>query len=249
MSSYSLDILINGKPVTKYPHKGSVYVEGRTKSDYHIRFRNHTDEKVMAIISVDGLSVIDGEEATYKSGGYVVEPRDEVVVKGWRISDSEVAKFTFSNKNKSFAAKSGNPENTGVVGVAVFKEVGRLLSFGGGYTYFYTDTVKPVEYPHLRWYYDGTTTSNSVIVGDTVVNSCNVESEGYLGTEFGRWERDEIVEVEFNKQNLPVEVLEIYYDTREGLIQRGVKLTRTRKIARAFPKETKYCTPPNGWTH
>ena len=278
MPEYSLDVLVNGKPITKYYHEGKLYVEGRQKTDYSIRFRNHTGDRVLAVITVDGLSVMDGEEASYKSGGYVVGPFESVTVKGWRISDEEVAKFTFGAKKNSFAAKSGTPHNTGVIGVAVFKEFAKeytqpvvtWTNIPDGYRYIYKDTYRPDPFD-LPPNWTVTSTAGDKIPGINFVSGTSVkinpdcvvttttsaapvsvdasEVYGSLGTEFGKAEKDEVVDVDFTPQTFPVEVMQIYYDSKQGLIERGVKLTRIRHIARAFPKEGKFCSPPKGWVH
>jgi hypothetical protein len=261
MSDYSLDVLVNGKPITKYSHNNSIYIEGRKKSEYSIRFRNRTSEKVLAIISVDGLSIMDGEEATYKSSGYVVDAFSDVVVKGWRISDEEIAKFIFGSQRNGYATKSGKPENTGVIGVAVFKEYHAYTYtistaavhewIPNGYRYMYRDsTTGNTDFLHNGVNIVSNTVglnsvSNTVSCDQISVNEATI---GSLATEFGSVEKDEVVEVDFTPQIVPSGVIELHYGSREDLIGWGVKMNRKRQIARAFPKESKFCKPPVGWS-
>lgn len=119
---FDLDVIINGKSVTKYPHEGRVYVEGRRGSEYSLKFRNRSGCRVIAVFSVDGLSVMDGKTARFEDTGYVVEPFSSITIPGWRLSGDDVAKFTFGDQSKSYAKKSGKGANVGVIGCVVFYE-------------------------------------------------------------------------------------------------------------------------------
>lgn len=121
-SSYELDVLVRGKSVKKYVHGGKVYIEGRKDSEYTITFQNNTHSKVLAVITVDGLSIMDGEQGSYDSPGYVVDARGKIRIPGWRLNHSEIAKFKFGCRGDSYAETSGKGGNIGIVGCAVFNE-------------------------------------------------------------------------------------------------------------------------------
>lgn len=122
IGAYELQILVSGKPIREYGHQQKSYVEGRKGQPFSLRFRNNTSSRVLAVISVDGLNVIDGEPATPQSNGYVVEGYSSVEVKGWRKSLQEVAQFLFTERKSSYAGKTEGTDNCGVVGVCVIKE-------------------------------------------------------------------------------------------------------------------------------
>ncbi len=48
--------------------------------------------------------------------GYVFYARQAYDIAGWRKSDSEIAAFTFTSIPKSYAARTGRPQNVGVIG-------------------------------------------------------------------------------------------------------------------------------------
>lgn len=123
-NNIELEVLIKGRPISEYPHNGQVYVEGRDKSEFSLRVTNHTGSRIEAVISVDGLSVVDGKEAGPASAGYVIDARGSITIPGWKLSDAEVASFVFGGKGQSYAAvgQSGSVRNTGVIGVMAFKE-------------------------------------------------------------------------------------------------------------------------------
>lgn len=122
-NNVELNVLIKGRSITEYPHNGQVFVEGRESSAFEISVRNNNPFRVEAVISVDGLSVMDGKEAGINSSGYLVEPGETIKVPGWKLSDAQVASFEFAGKGKSYAAQStGSSRNTGVIGLMAFKE-------------------------------------------------------------------------------------------------------------------------------
>jgi hypothetical protein len=76
----------------------------------------------MAVTSVDGVNVISGETAAVNQSGYVFYAWQAYDIAGWRKSNQEIAAFTFTSIPKSYAARTGRPQNVGVIGVALFRE-------------------------------------------------------------------------------------------------------------------------------
>ncbi|MEJ7734462.1 MAG: hypothetical protein WKG00_35355 [Polyangiaceae bacterium] len=99
----------------------SDYVIGEAGSRYVIVLSNHTDTRFEAVVSVDGLDVLDGRTASFKKRGYLLDPRGELEIDGFRQSSDSVAAFRFGSVRDSYAAqKHGETRNVGVIGVAVF---------------------------------------------------------------------------------------------------------------------------------
>ena len=121
---YQVDLLASdGTPLETYQRGRRFYVLGQTGDRYSIRVTNPTAERIEAVISVDGLDVIDGESADFvHKRGYVVQPYGQVVVDGFRTSTTQVAAFRFSDVSSSYAGRKGKARNVGVVGVAIFAE-------------------------------------------------------------------------------------------------------------------------------
>jgi hypothetical protein len=111
-----------GQPVTTHYHEGNLYIAGAPGERYAIRIANRTGRRVMAVVSVDGVNVVSGETAATSQGGYVLAPRQSFEINGWRKSLDEVAAFYFTALPDSYAARTGRPQNVGVIGVAVFRE-------------------------------------------------------------------------------------------------------------------------------
>lgn len=119
-----LNLLVKGRPITEFPHRGQVFVEGRAGSEYEIEVRNTTAFRVEAVITVDGLSVTDGKPGSEKSSGYLIEPHGTIRIPGWKVDGGTAAKFAFSGrKGGSYAAQmTGTARNDGVIGVLVYRE-------------------------------------------------------------------------------------------------------------------------------
>ena len=111
-----------GDTLPTYAHKDRFYVQGNAGERYVIRVTNPTPNRVEAIVSVDGLDVIDGEAGDLRKRGYVVPPYGDVRIEGFRTSHQDVATFRFSSVNDSYAGQKGKARNVGVIAVAIFEE-------------------------------------------------------------------------------------------------------------------------------
>lgn len=111
-----------GQQLQTYCHRGEYWVAGEPGVHYAIYMRNRLGERLLAVTSVDGVNVITGQSAGWDQGGYVLDPWEGYQVTGWRKSDEQVAAFAFTVARGSYAARTGRPENVGVIGVALFRE-------------------------------------------------------------------------------------------------------------------------------
>jgi hypothetical protein len=123
-SPYEVELIDDGgQPLETFQRGDRFYVLGRAGDRYSIRVKNPTPRRVEAILSVDGLDVIDGEDADLaRKRGYVIQPGGELVVDGFRTSTTQVAAFRFSSVGESYAELKGKGRNVGVIGVAIFEE-------------------------------------------------------------------------------------------------------------------------------
>ncbi len=105
---------------------GRIYVVGAEGERYRLRIHNRTARRVEVVTSVDGLDVIDGRRASLDKRGYLVEPFGTLTIDGFRRNDSEVAAFRFGAVSDSYAARTGDDRNVGVIGFAFFDERGAV---------------------------------------------------------------------------------------------------------------------------
>ena len=62
-----------------------------------MRLTNTTGERVLVVLSVDGVNAVSGETADTAQGGYVLEPWETAEIAGWRKSLDDVAQFVFTD--------------------------------------------------------------------------------------------------------------------------------------------------------
>jgi hypothetical protein len=137
-AGYEMTVLIDGVPAQTFDYAGGTYVLGQLGARYTLRVSNHSGRRVEAVVSVDGRDAIDGRPADFRGKrGYLIPAWGSVDIDGWRISQSEAAAFRFSSVPDSYAARTGNAREVGVIGVAVFPER-------------YIPPPPPVYYPYPR---------------------------------------------------------------------------------------------------
>ena len=98
------------------------WIAGTPGHRYGVRLTNTSGERVLVVLSVDGVNAITGQTADPAQSGYVLEPWQSAEINGWRKSYRDVAAFVFTSLGDSYAARTGRPDNVGTIGVAVFRE-------------------------------------------------------------------------------------------------------------------------------
>jgi hypothetical protein len=116
-----------GRTLPGYFAGGKTFAIGEAGTRYTIVLTNHTPARFEAVVSVDGLDVIDGRPAGFGKRGYLINPHASLEVDGFRQSESTVAAFRFGSVRSSYAAKKGDDRNVGVIGVAIFHERGTQM--------------------------------------------------------------------------------------------------------------------------
>jgi hypothetical protein len=274
-SNFEFDVLVNGHSAREYYHEGRNYIEGREGTKFSIRMRNNSSNRVLFVPTIDGLSIMNGKEASYKSRGYIVNSYDSLTIDGWRTSDDKVAEFFFSSPKGSYAVKKNKGSNLGVIGCAVFKEkeqvkvIERIIE-KEKYIPYQPWPTWPIYWTSSSggtmgksWNTLGgggstttfTTANNGIgssISSDNLSSApqnCSYSmqtSSAGLGTGFGQDKYSPVSTVSFDKEDHPTEVFTIFYNTREKLESMGVEFKKAVYIApSAFPNEDGYCERPN----
>lgn len=246
-NDYDVEILINGKKIPQYEKNGMTYVEGREGSTYSIKVRNNTYNRVKAVITVDGFSILD-DNNNYETG-YIINGRDSLHVKGFRTSENTEAVFTFSRKGESRSQKVfGYAKNAGVIGVRIYTET-KLNPHYYGYTIpypqpvdvwnkkLYDYTIGDPLYDNYTTYCDtssGADVSSSTVnynssIQNGVLRSCQSVPDFKLGTEMGEDVQSHIRYVEFNTGSLAFEK-QIHYTTRDELEKIGISFKKTKAV-------------------
>ena len=111
-----------GERLTPYRHDGKLYVAGTPGDAYFVELKSNRGDRVLTVLSVDGINVLTGQSAATLQSGYVIAGGQSYGVTGWRKSMDDVAQFVFTALPNSYAARTGRPGNVGVIGVAVYRE-------------------------------------------------------------------------------------------------------------------------------
>jgi hypothetical protein len=115
-----------GTPLPTFGREGRLLVEGRRGQRYAIEISNRTLDRIEAVATVDGLDVMDGERGSFAKRGYVLQPGETYRIDGFRRSQAAVAAFRFGSVDDSYAARTGDDTNVGIIGVAFFAERGAV---------------------------------------------------------------------------------------------------------------------------
>ena len=186
----------DGRRLVVYWHEGKAYVVGKPGNEYQVSVRNRQREDVLAVVSVDGVNVISGETANPSQTGYVLSSGQSYDILGWRKSLAETAAFYFTALPDSYAARTGRPDNVGVIGVALFRR---------------KKSPQPIAEPQ----------SSAEARRDAAGAPAAAESS--LGTGHGRRETSYVQHVTFERATpVPAETVVLYYDSYANLVARGV---------------------------
>ena len=209
-----------------YDKDGRRWVVGAPGQEYAIRVCNTTGGRVLAVMSVDGVNVVSGDTASPAQSGYVLDAYQCADINGWRKSLSSTAAFYFTTLPDSYAARTGRPDNLGVIGVALFRERPQPIAW--------KDSPKLAASPSVeRSARQEAASGDAAAEGrmdaarKSLADSANAgpmpAPMGKIGTGYGRDERSYVQTTRFERESAtPNETIAIHYDRRENLIAMGI---------------------------
>jgi hypothetical protein len=212
-----------GQRIPVYSHAGGLYVPGAPGERYAVYVANRTGQRVMSVVSVDGINVVTGETASPDQNGYVLAPGQSFEINGWRKNMNEVAAFYFTQLPDSYAARTGRPNHVGVIGIAAFREWQRPRPAPQPIAPLSRREANAAE-SHAQADAAGAAAANTP-EGASAQEAARarVEREAKIGTGHGERERSEVVHTSFRRASPhPAQTLTIYYDTHANLIARGI---------------------------
>lgn len=228
-----------GAALETYAHRGRTYVAGRPGSRYALRIANRSNERLLVVMAVDGVNIISGQTADWQQGGYVLSPWQSYDITGWRKTDQEVAAFEFTALPDSYAARTGRPNDVGVIGVAVFNErivrpvpaappiVGRSEAEPSDLGAASARNAAPAA----------RATAQERGTADAAGKLAAPAPADRLGTGHGERERSYASTTTFvRRSSRPAELVTIQYDRWENLVQAGVIPQYGLANPRPFPK-------------
>lgn len=233
----------SGQWLPEYGHRGQHWIAGVPGHRYSVRLTNTTGQRVLVVLSVDGVNAVTGQTAAPSQGGYVLEPWESAEIAGWRKSLDDVAQFLFTDLRDSYAARTGRPDNVGVIGIAVFRE----------------RQVRPVFAPSLPPITTQSGAARERAAGNAAKAAAPASADSpmaesapqRLGTGHGQREWAPVGQTEFARaSSRPQQVTQLRYDDADSLVAIGVlprsDLPYVRTSPTAFPNGF-VADPPHRW--
>jgi hypothetical protein len=212
--------LDQGESLVPVGHRGRDWIAGRPGHRFAVAMQNLSGERVLAVLSVDGVNAISGQTAGTSQAGYVLEPWQRVEIRGWRKSHADIAEFYFTDLPDSYAARTGRPDNVGVIGVAAFRE----------------RRPEPMPYyPPPSPMIGGAEKSQNGIraesaragAADAVAERDRASAPSampqQIGTGHGERRYDPVAQTTFQREGTrPNQRIALFYDSYEALLARGI---------------------------
>jgi hypothetical protein len=200
----------HGTELPEYRARGETWIAGAPGHRYAVRLRNDSSERVLVVLSVDGVNAVSGETAAAAQTGYVLDPWETADIAGWRKSLDDIAGFVFTDLPDAYATRTGRPDNVGVIGIAVFRERRVYL--------------RPASPP---------------VVAQREADAVASSAPQRLGTGHGEREWAPVGSTQFVRAGrTPAQVTQLRYDDAATLVTLGVLPRHTRpwqQVPRAFP--------------
>jgi hypothetical protein len=229
-----------GNLLQRMHYAGRNYIAGQPGHRFSVTLQNRTGERVLAVLSVDGVNAVSGQTASSSQAGYVLDPWQRIEVSGWRKSYSDIAEFYFTDLPDSYAARTGRPDNVGVIGVAAFRErqvepvpyyappqVGGIDESAERDRESAADAGAPatMQAPRAEAQAEakssGALASASAPYDSTSRDDNSVAQE--LGTGHGQRRYDPVSETQFERESSrPNQIVSLFYDSYAALAARGV---------------------------
>jgi hypothetical protein len=231
-----------GQTLPTYADDGRLYVAGTPGHRYSVRMVNRTGARVLAVLSVDGVNAVSGQTADTSQTGYVLDAWESTEIAGWRKNLDEIAQFNFTALPNSYAARTGRPQNVGVIGVAVFTERMPAWREREAIAKDAAPPAPPMAQPSMEMQRSDTAVGAGAPAAatDAAKPAPRAKAESYarseerLGTGHGAREYAHVDQTTFERASRhPAETLAVWYDSYQNLVAQGII---ARPVARTEPQ-------------
>ncbi|MBW8808681.1 MAG: hypothetical protein JF591_07565 [Lysobacter sp.] len=247
----------SGDWLPSWPHRGQQWIAGTPGHRYSVRLTNTSGQRVLVVLSVDGVNAVSGQTANPSQAGYVLDAWQSTEINGWRKSLDDVAQFVFTDLPDSYAARTGRPDNVGVIGVAVFEE--RTYRepprpYPTPYPYGYPPVAREGEAAKAERRASGNAAPAPAASGLGRESAAADAAAQSIGTGHGSREWSPVSQTQFVRASRsPAQIVQLRYDDYGSLIARGVvpryrdPYYRNRNEPNAFPSGFVADPPSRGW--
>ena len=193
--SYTMEVLVDGRPLARYDARGTTYVEALRGREYAIRLRNWTGERVAVALAVDGLNSIDARRTTAAAARkWILGPWETVTIDGWQTSSETARRFVFTTEADSYGRWLGRDQDLGVVSAAFFRERPRPAPFA----------------------------SDTEMQREKSAAAPSARADEMAATGIGREVDHRVVAVDFEAEPSPASVVSVRYEYHDALVRLGV---------------------------
>ena len=193
--------------------RGSDWLPGDSGHRYSVRLTNTSGERVLVVLSVDGVNAVTGETAAPSQAGYVLAPWQSTEIAGWRKSLDDVAQFYFTDLPDSYAARTGRPDNVGVIGIAVFRERPRPI--------VYPMPAPPIANEQRAM--DKAAAPSAARESASAADAYGGMQPQRIGTGHGAREWSPVGQTTFERaSSRPSQITQLRYDDRNALVAMGI---------------------------
>ena len=246
-----------GEQLTPYRQHGRLYVAGTPGDPYQIELRSRGGERLLTVLSVDGVNVLTGETATPRQSGYVLDGWQSHAISGWRKNMDDVAQFVFTALPDSYAARTGRPGNVGVIGVAVFRERAVPIAYAPPVSANRAESGQDAADSNAARLRRSVPAPAEKAATDDLGESAAAAARGALteqrreekklGTGHGEREYAPTRYTQFVRAgDAPDEIITLYYDSRANLIARGIIPSPRLAEPLPFPGGAGFVPDPRG---
>jgi hypothetical protein len=238
-SGFDMNVRAEDKLLSKSFHNGRWYVATPNNKDYQLVFTSPSSERFMAVCSVDGLNIVTGKPASVRDTGYIID-HGSITIPGFWLGNGQYAKFHFAQPGKSYASKTGAPNNIGVIAVKFFEEYKPAPA---------KPTPRPKQADSLNNNLSGTAkqsrVSGNLLAKPAFVSGTTNVLKHDLGTEFG-----DRVEIGNSETGPFLRGQEASSLTIEYASQQKIKELLKTPLHKSTPfplDQMPGCKPPLGW--
>src|SRR2546421_8583625 len=256
-NGFSVEVLVDGRPVPEYAARGRQYVEALENAEYELRIHNPLGTRVAVALSVDGLNTIDARHTSaWDAHKWVIEPYGTIDVRGWQMSSENARQFYFTTERDSYGAKIGQTENLGLISAVFFRERKPFVitpvtpgrSRDGQIRE--EDRVKEAKAPTEGTESAGTSAPSNA-AKERSARSYPPPDDESAATGIGRTVSNGVQWIKMDLDPRPVGEIAIRYEYRDALVRLGIiprdyplrpDVLNRRERAEGF--EPKYCPQP-----
>lgn len=208
------------------------YLQAERNAGYGIHIKNHTNQRIAIVVTVDGRNIISGKKSYLKNTEkfYILKPHAQATYRGWRTSNNTINRFYFTEESNSYAGAWGDNSAMGVIAVAA-----------------YAEKIQPS--PPIHEHSSNTHTRDSgpnieaAAVPTQPVRMMTPQPASRIaitaGTGYGREEHSASNRIEFTTESYPLEKHFYKYEWRETLCRKNIISCNNR-----FWPEEEFTQPP-----